>query len=93
MAGYTGGTKSKIYIGFNCKHKKSAIEGGGWGGGPTMKDIRYFPFFLMGSLKLYRDVSRVRKGKNFTDSKIFVTKTFRIKPVNCIIFQIRDKYV
>ena len=35
---------------------------------------------------------RVRKGENFPDSKIFVAKTFRIKPVNCIIFQIRDKY-
>ena len=35
---------------------------------------------------------RVRKGESFLDSKIFVAKTFRIKPVNCIIFQIRDKY-
>ena len=32
-----------------------------------------------------------KKSKNFQDSKIFVAKTFRIKPVNCIIFQIRDK--
>ena len=37
-------------------------------------------------------VGRVRKGENFPGSKIFVAKTFRMKPVNCIIFQIRDKY-
>ena len=36
--------------------------------------------------------SRVRKNENFPDSKIFVAKTFRIKRVNCINFQIRDKY-
>ena len=36
--------------------------------------------------------TRVRKVENFPDSKIFVAKTFRIKPVNCIIFQIRDNY-
>ena len=35
---------------------------------------------------------RVRKSENFPDSKIFVAKTFRMKRVNCIIFQIRDKY-
>ena len=39
-----------------------------------------------------RGGSRVRKGENFPDSKIFVAKTFWIKPINCIIFQIRDKY-
>ena len=36
---------------------------------------------------------RVAKSENFPDSKIFVVKTFRVKRVNCIIFQIRDKYV
>ena len=35
---------------------------------------------------------RVRKIEDFPDSKIFVAKTFRIKRINCIIFQIRDKY-
>ena len=35
---------------------------------------------------------RVRKNENSPDSKIFVTKTFRKKRVNCINFQIRDKY-
>ena len=39
-----------------------------------------------------RGISRVTKSENFPDSKIFVAKTFWIKPVNCIIFQIRDKY-
>ena len=29
--------------------------------------------------------SRVRKSKNFPDSKIFTAKTFRIKRVNCDI--------
>ena len=38
------------------------------------------------------DKIRVRKSENFPDSKIVVAKTFRIKHVNCIIFQIRDKY-
>ena len=36
--------------------------------------------------------SRVTKSKNFPDSKIFVAKTFRIKCVNHVNFQIRDKY-
>ena len=34
---------------------------------------------------------RVTKSKNFPDSKIFVAKTFRIKRVNRVNFQIRDK--
>ena len=34
---------------------------------------------------------RVRKSKNFPDSKIFVAKTFRIKRVNRVNFQIHDK--
>ena len=34
---------------------------------------------------------RVTKSKNFPDSKIFVTKTFRIKRVNRANFQSRDK--
>ena len=34
----------------------------------------------------------VRKNENFPDSMIFVAKTFRIKRVKCINFQIRDKY-
>ena len=37
-------------------------------------------------------IIRVRKGKNFPDSKIFAAKPFRKKPVNCISFQIRDTY-
>ena len=36
---------------------------------------------------------RVRKNDNFPDSKIFVVKTFRIKRVNCVNFQICDQYV
>ena len=32
---------------------------------------------------------RVRKNENFPDSMIFVAKTFRIKRVNCVNFQIR----
>ena len=37
---------------------------------------------------------RVRKKQNFPDSKIFVVKTFWIKrAVNCINFQIHDKYM
>ena len=35
--------------------------------------------------------SRVRKSKNFPDSKIFGAKTFRIKRVNRVDFQICDK--
>ena len=35
--------------------------------------------------------TRVTKSKNFPDSKIFVAKTFRIKRVNRVNFQIRDK--
>ena len=31
------------------------------------------------------------KSENFPDSKIFVAKTFRIKRVNRVNFQIRDK--
>ena len=38
-------------------------------------------------------IIRVRKGKNFPDSKIFAAKPFQKKPVNCISFQIRDTYV
>ena len=34
---------------------------------------------------------RVRKSKDFPDSRIFVAKTFRIKSVNRVNFQIRDK--
>ena len=34
---------------------------------------------------------RVTKSENFPDSKIFVAKTFRIKRVNRVNFQIRDK--
>ena len=34
---------------------------------------------------------RVRKSENFPDSKIFVTKTFRMMRVNCFNFQICDK--
>ena len=37
-------------------------------------------------------IPRVRKGENFPDSKIFVTKTFRIKRVNRVNFRIRDTY-
>ena len=36
-------------------------------------------------------VTRVTKSENFPDSKIFVAKTFRIKRVNRVNFQIRDK--
>ena len=39
---------------------------------------------------LYR-CTRVTKSENFPDSKIFVAKTFRIKRVNRVNFQIRDK--
>ena len=35
--------------------------------------------------------TRVAKSDNFPDSKIFVAKTFRIKRVNRVNFQIRDK--
>ena len=42
--------------------------------------------------KMTEPITRVRKNENFPDSKIFVAKTFRIKRVNCINFQIRDKY-
>ena len=35
--------------------------------------------------------SRVTKSENFPDSKIFVAKTFQIKRVNGVNFQIRDK--
>ena len=35
--------------------------------------------------------SRVTKSENFPDSKIFVAKTFRLKRVNRVNFQIRDK--
>ena len=35
---------------------------------------------------------RVRKNENFPDSMIFVAKTFRIKRLKRINFQIRDKY-
>ena len=35
--------------------------------------------------------NRVTKRENLPDSKIFVAKTFRIKSVNCVNFQIRDK--
>ena len=34
---------------------------------------------------------RVTKSENFPDSKIFVAKTFRIKRVNRVNFQIRIK--
>ena len=34
---------------------------------------------------------RVTKNENFPESKIFVAKTFRIKRVNRVDFQIRDK--
>ena len=34
---------------------------------------------------------RVTKSKNFPDSKIFVAKTFQIKHVNRVNFQIREK--
>ena len=34
---------------------------------------------------------RVTKSENFPDSKIFVAKTFRIKRVNRVNFQIRNK--
>ena len=36
--------------------------------------------------------NKVRENDNFPGSKIFGAKTFKIKRVNCIIFQIRDKY-
>ena len=36
-------------------------------------------------------MSRVTKSENFPDSKIFVTKTFRIKRVNRVNFKVRDK--
>ena len=38
-----------------------------------------------------RGLPRVRKSENFPDSKIFVTKTFRMMRVNCFNFQICDK--
>ena len=38
------------------------------------------------------NVSRVTKSENFPDSKIFVAKTFRIKHIKGINFQICDKY-
>ena len=34
---------------------------------------------------------RVAKNENFPDSKIFVAKTFRIKGINRVNFQICDK--
>ena len=36
-------------------------------------------------------LNRVTKSENFPDSKIFVAKTFRIKRVNRVDFQICDK--
>ena len=35
--------------------------------------------------ELLHTLGRVRKSKNFPDSKIFTAKTFRIKCVNCDI--------
>ena len=40
---------------------------------------------------MFLTIIRVTKSENFPDSKIFVTKTFRIKRVNHVNFQIRDK--
>ena len=48
-----------------------------------VSDLREFVFNVA--------VSRVTKSENFPDSKIFVAKTFRIKRVNRVNFQIRDK--
>ena len=48
---------------------------------------------ILFSTKTHGDHTRARKNENFPDSKIFVAKTFRIKRVNCINFQIRAKYV
>ena len=43
-------------------------------------------------MALFRfQTTKVRKSENFLDSKIWVAKTFRIKRVNCVNFQIRDK--
>ena len=53
---------------------------------------KYYKSFFPHLTRSWNNLDRVRKGENFPDSKIFVAKTFRIKPVNCIIFQIRDKY-
>ena len=46
---------------------------------------------LIATFSLDHPVTRVTKGENFPDSKIFVAKTFRIKRVNRVNFQIRDK--
>ena len=55
--------------------------------------IRYILWQTVANLDYHRNgVARVRKNENFPDSMIFVAKTFRIKRVICIIFQIRDKY-
>ena len=40
---------------------------------------------LILKINLLETLTRVRKSKNFPDSKIFIAKTFRIKCVNCDI--------
>ena len=42
-------------------------------------------------MKYSNSIIRVTKSENFPVSKIFVAKTFRIKRVNLVNFQIRDK--
>ena len=75
---------SPLIAGINSKCKKDNLQ------------LAYF-YFTNYYLALREGMewgarARVTKSKNFPDSKIFVAKNFRIKRVNCIIFQIRDKY-
>ena len=53
--------------------------------------LQYRDTVVMALLLFYTSASRVTKSENFPDSKIFVAKTFQIKRVNRVNFQIRDK--
>ena len=52
------------------------------------EELRMVGMMIMEAMRM---VTRVRKSKNFPDSKICVEKTFQIKRVNRVNFWIRDK--
>ena len=59
---------------------------------PCSPDHILYKTYINLYVYVYGNLGRVTKSENFPDSKIFVAKTFRIKRVNRVNFQIRDKY-
>ena len=57
----------------------------------SLANVTLSPLHVLLEGIVVRIHSRVTKSENFPDSKVFVAKTFRIKRVHCVNFQIRHK--